>query len=71
VFGSTAASPSSEAAPAPPPKPAPRTGVDRIAELQAIKGEYNEIIVSDEGSVQDYASYCNRMLQVSSNEIDI
>ena len=50
--------------PLPPPKPAPKTGVERIAELQAIKGEYNEIIISDEGDVQDYAEYCNTLLQV-------
>ncbi|KAF8817519.1 hypothetical protein BYT27DRAFT_7247391 [Phlegmacium glaucopus] len=49
--------------PPPPPKPAPKTGVERIAELQAIKGEYNEIIISDEGNVQDYAEYCNKLLQ--------
>jgi len=55
--------PSSDAPPPPPPKPAPKTGVDRIAEMQAIKGEYNEIVISDEGSIQDYASYCNRLLQ--------
>ena len=50
--------------PPPPPKPAPRTGVERIIEMQAIKGEYNEIIISDEGSVHDYAEYCNKLLQV-------
>lgn len=50
--------------PMPPPKPAPKTGIDRIAELQAIKGEYNEITIDDEGSVQDYAQYCSNLLQV-------
>jgi hypothetical protein len=50
--------------PLPPPKPAPKTGVDRIAEMQAMKGEYNEIIISDEGDVHDYAEYCNNLLQV-------
>ena len=50
--------------PPPPPKPAPKTGVDRIAEMQAMKGEYNEIIISDEGDVHDYAEYCNNLLQV-------
>lgn len=55
---------SGPAPPAPPPKPAPKTGVDRIAELQAMKGEYNEIIISEEGNVQDYAEYCNTLLQV-------
>ncbi|KAJ3493334.1 hypothetical protein NLJ89_g11041 [Agrocybe chaxingu] len=56
-------SPAGNAPPPPPPKPAPKTGVDRIAELQAIKGEYNEIIVSEEGTVQDYAAYCTKMLE--------
>ena len=50
--------------PSPPPRPAPKTGVERIVEMQAIKGDYNEIIISDEGSVQDYAEYCNNLLQV-------
>ena len=50
--------------PPPPPKPAPKTGVDRIAEMQAVKGEYNEIIISDEGDVHDYGEYCNNLLQV-------
>ena len=50
--------------PPPPPKPAPKTGVDRIAEMQAMKGEYNEIIISDEGNVHDYAEYSNNLLQV-------
>ncbi|EDR14637.1 uncharacterized protein LACBIDRAFT_305473 [Laccaria bicolor S238N-H82] len=49
--------------PMPPPKPAPKTGIDRIAELQAIKGDYNEITIDDEGSVQDYAQYCSNLLQ--------
>jgi hypothetical protein len=57
---------SSDGMPPPtPPKPAPKTGVERIAEMQAIKeGEYNEIIISDEGNVHDYAEFCNRLLQV-------
>jgi hypothetical protein len=55
-----------ELPPPPPPKPAPKTGVERIAEMQAGKGEYNEVIISDEGSVPDYAQYCNTLLQVCS-----
>ena len=54
----------SDMPPPPPPKPAPRTGVDGIAEMQAMKGEYNEIIISDVGDVHDYAKYCNNLLQV-------
>ncbi|KAF9453527.1 hypothetical protein P691DRAFT_719266 [Macrolepiota fuliginosa MF-IS2] len=48
--------------PKPPPKPAPKTGIDRIAELQAARGEYNEVTVEDEGSIQDYAQYCSNLL---------
>ncbi|KAF7770546.1 hypothetical protein Agabi119p4_6520 [Agaricus bisporus var. burnettii] len=51
-----------EARPLPPPKPAPKTGMDRIAELQAIRGEYNEVTVEDEGSVEHYAQYCSNLL---------
>ncbi|KAK7060808.1 hypothetical protein VNI00_000541 [Paramarasmius palmivorus] len=46
-----------------PPKPDPETGVNRIAELQAARGELNEVTVEDEGSVDDYASYCWGLLQ--------
>jgi hypothetical protein len=60
---------STEIPPQRPPKPAPKTGVDRIAELQAIRGEYNEVTVEDEGSVQDYAQYCSNLLTVSSSPI--
>ena len=56
--------PSDDRPPPPPPKPARKTGVDGIAEMQAMKGEYNEIIISDEGYVHDYAEYCNNLLQV-------
>ncbi|GLB41766.1 hypothetical protein LshimejAT787_1003660 [Lyophyllum shimeji] len=50
-------------APQPPPKPAPKTGVERIAELQATQGEYNEVMVGDEGHVDHYAEYCTRLLE--------
>jgi hypothetical protein len=34
--------------------------------MQALKGEeYNEITVEEEGSVVDYAQYCNTLLTVS------
>ncbi|KAJ3801723.1 hypothetical protein GGU11DRAFT_768049 [Lentinula aff. detonsa] len=49
--------------PAPPPRPEPKTGVDRIAELHAIRGEFNEVTVEAEGSVDDYAQYCWNLLQ--------
>lgn len=52
------------APPPPPPRPAPRTGVDRIAEIQTIKGEYNEITVSGEGTIEEYGEYCHTLLQV-------
>lgn len=51
--------------PPPPPKPAYASGVDRIAELQAAKGEYNEVIVEEEGSLRDYAQYCCNLLEVN------
>jgi hypothetical protein len=54
----------SEGAPLPPPKPAPKTGVDRIAEMQAMRREVNEVSVEDEGNVDDYAQYCANLLQV-------
>lgn len=61
---------SNDMPPPTPPKPAPKTGVERIAEMQAIKeGEYNEIIISDEGNVHDYAEFCNRLLQVCVRQI--
>ncbi|KAG6857431.1 hypothetical protein H0H87_003498 [Tephrocybe sp. NHM501043] len=50
-------------APQPPPKPAPKTGIDRIAEMQASLGEYNEITVGEEGQVQHYAEYCSQLLE--------
>ena len=55
----------STAAPTPPPKPAPKTGLARITEMQMLRGEYNEIIVEEEGKVEDYAQYCWNLLQVT------
>ncbi|KAM6496979.1 hypothetical protein JOM56_007452 [Amanita muscaria] len=49
--------------PPPPPKPAPKTGIDRIAEIQALRGEINEVVVEDEGTVADYAQYCFNLLE--------
>ncbi|EEB92072.1 hypothetical protein MPER_09472, partial [Moniliophthora perniciosa FA553] len=46
-----------------PPKPDPETGVNRIAEMQAVRGELNEVTVEDEGSIDDYANYCWGLLQ--------
>jgi hypothetical protein len=51
-------------APPPPQKPAPKKGVDRIAEMQLARGEYNEITVEEDGNVEDYAQYCMNLLQV-------
>jgi len=56
----------SEGAPLPPPKPAPKTGVDRFAEMQAMRRAVNEVSVEDEGNVDDYAQYCANLLQVRS-----
>ncbi|KAI0334629.1 hypothetical protein GY45DRAFT_1426956 [Cubamyces sp. BRFM 1775] len=62
--------PSSVAAPPPavPPRPAPRTGIDRVAELHAIRiaqgeGDANEIEVGEECGIDDYAQYAERLLQ--------
>jgi len=53
--------------PAPPPKPPKKLGIDRIAEIQALRGQFNEVTVEDEGSIEDYAQYCaNRMICYSS-----
>lgn len=45
-----------------PPKPEPKTGLDRIAEIQAVRGEINEVTIVDEGSVKDYAAYGAQLL---------
>ena len=55
-------------APALPPRPPPKTGVERIAELHMIRslqgeGEANEVEVGDEGNVDDYARYAEGLLK--------
>lgn len=72
---SSAADPATEMSPSPalqltpppplPPKPAPKTGVDRIAEIHALRGDVNEVTVEDEGAVDDYAQYVANLLEVS------
>ena len=47
-----------------PPKPEPRVGIERIAEMQAYKGEVNEVVVEDEGEVEDYAGHGWNLLKV-------
>jgi len=47
----------SSGAPPLPPKPELRVGVERIAEMQAYKGEVNELVVEDEGEIEDYAGH--------------
>jgi hypothetical protein len=50
----------------PPPKPAPKTGVDRIAELHSIRRDtVNEVTIEDEGPVEDWGQFCMNLLQVS------
>lgn len=49
--------------PAPPPKPPKKLGIDRIAEIQALRGQFNEVTVEDEGSIEDYAQYCANLFQ--------
>lgn len=51
-----------------PPKPEPRVGVERIAEMQAYKGEVNELDVEDEGGVEDYAGHGWNLLKVSDRD---
>ncbi|CAL1715544.1 unnamed protein product [Somion occarium] len=51
-----------------PPKPAPKTGVERIAELHMIRtlqgeGEANEVEIGMEGGVDDYAKYAEGLLK--------
>ncbi|KAI0793634.1 hypothetical protein C8Q74DRAFT_1215186 [Fomes fomentarius] len=53
--------------PALPPKPEPRKGVDRVAEMHAVcaaqgEGEANEIMVWEECDIDDYAQYAERLL---------
>ncbi|KAL1942985.1 hypothetical protein VTO73DRAFT_4656 [Trametes versicolor] len=53
--------------PAVPPKPQPRTGMNRVAEMHAVRtaqgeGDANEIEVGEECSVDDYAQYAERLL---------
>ena len=59
-------------APAVPPKPAPRTGVERVAEMHALRnalgeGDVNEVSVWEECDVIDYAQYAERLLNVSAS----
>lgn len=53
-----------------PPKPAPRVGVDKIAEVHAVhaaqgEGEANEVEVGDDGTIEQYAEYAEGLLRVS------
>ncbi|KAJ7755750.1 hypothetical protein DFH07DRAFT_821706 [Mycena maculata] len=49
--------------PTPPPKPPKKLGIDRIAEIQALRGQFNEVTVEDEGSIEDYGQYCANLFQ--------
>ncbi|OJA11972.1 hypothetical protein AZE42_07236 [Rhizopogon vesiculosus] len=60
---SNATTPPSASPPAVPPKPKRKTGVERVAEIQAARGEFNEVLIVDECSYKDYAQYCARLLQ--------
>jgi hypothetical protein len=52
------------AAPPVPPRPAPKTGVDRVAEMHAMRYEPNEVTVDGEGSVENYGEYAEGLLAV-------
>ncbi|KAI9509788.1 hypothetical protein F5148DRAFT_1185190 [Russula earlei] len=49
-------------APPPPPRPVPKTGIDRVAEMHAIHYEPNEVIVNEECSVENYGEYAEGLL---------
>jgi len=53
-----------EAAPPIPPRPAPKPGVDRVAEMHAMRYEPNEVTVDGEGSVENYGEYAEGLLAV-------
>jgi hypothetical protein len=53
-----------EDAPPVPPRPAPKTGVDRVAEMHAMRYEPNEVTVDGEGSVENYGEYAEGLLAV-------
>lgn len=58
-----------EDAPPLPPKPPPRMGFDRVAEVHAIRaaqgeGGANEVQVTEECAIEDYAEYAERLLKV-------
>jgi hypothetical protein len=40
-------------------------GIERIAEMQAYKGEVNEVAVEVEGEVEDYAGHGWNLLKVN------
>ena len=51
-------------APPTPSRPAPKTGIDRIAEMQAMRDEPNEVTVNEEGLVENYGEYAEGLLAV-------
>lgn len=51
-----------EAAPPLPPRPAPKTGVDLVAEMHAMRYEPNEVTVDGEASVENYGEYAEGLL---------
>lgn len=53
-----------EATPPLPPRPAPKTGIDRVAEMHAMRYEPNEVTVDGEGSVENYGEYAEGLLAV-------
>ncbi|KZT07374.1 uncharacterized protein LAESUDRAFT_724832 [Laetiporus sulphureus 93-53] len=59
--------PSQDAVPTLPPKPPPRVGIERIAEMHMLRtlqgeGEANELEVTEEGSVEEYAQFAQQLL---------
>jgi len=51
-----------EVTPPLPPRPAPKTGIDLVAEKHAMRYEPNEVTVDGEGSVENYGEYAEGLL---------
>lgn len=66
ITESSVSSPSVNAEDAPPlpPRPAPKTGVDRVAEMHAMRYEPNEVTVDGESSVENFGEYAEGLLAV-------
>lgn len=48
----------------PPTCPTPKTGINCIAEMHALRYEPKEVAVNEEGSIEDYGEYAEGLLVV-------